>query len=63
MKTKTMHTTSKTYTIVKKGTDTHYDTNDERFYDGHWDRTQDSKKYLKMIMKNNPEKFKGCIID
>lgn len=51
-----------TYTIVKRGTDTHYDTNDERFYSGSWERTQDSKSYLLMLIKNNPEKFEGCKI-
>jgi len=51
------------FTIVKKGTDNHYDTNDERFYGGSWERTQDSKEYLERIMKNNPEKFEGCIIE
>jgi len=54
--------TKETFTIVKKGTDTHYDTNDERFYSGSWERTQDKKEYLEMIMKNNPEKFDGCVI-
>ena len=51
-----------TYTIIKKGTDTHYDTNDERFYEENWDRTQDTKDYLKMLIKNNPDKFIECII-
>jgi len=54
--------TKETFTIVKKGTDTHYDTNDECFYNGNWERTQDSKKYLEMIMRNNPEKFEECEI-
>ena len=54
---------NETFTIVKKGTDTHYDTNDERFYNSNWERTQDSKEYLEMIMRNNPEKFEGCIIE
>tara|TARA_R110001599_G_scaffold223689_1_gene422867 strand:+ start:342 stop:521 length:180 start_codon:yes stop_codon:yes gene_type:complete len=51
-----------TFTIVKKGTGNHYDTNDERFYDSSWERTLDSKSYLEMIISNNPEKFKGCEI-
>jgi len=51
-----------TYTIIKKGTDTHYATDDERFYGDAWERTQDSKEYLKMIIYNNTDKFKGCII-
>jgi len=55
--------TSETFTIVKKGSDTHYDTYDERFYAGSWERTQDSKEYLEMIMKNNPEKFEECVIE
>ena len=54
---------SETFTIVKKGTDNHYDTNDERFYGGTWERTQDSKKYLERIMENNPDKFEGCVIE
>ena len=55
--------TSETFTIVKKGSDNHYDTYDERFYAGSWHRTQDSKEYLEMIMKNSPEKFEGCVIE
>ena len=55
--------TSETFTIVKKGSDNHYDTYDERFYTGSWQRTQDSKEYLEMIMKNNPEKFEECEIE
>ena len=51
-----------TYTIIKKSTDTHYDTNDERFYGGNWERTQDFKAYLELLIKNNPDKFTECII-
>jgi len=50
------------YSIVKKGTDTHYDTNDERFYGGSWVREGDSKKYLESLMSNNPKKFEDCEI-
>ena len=52
----------KNYTIVKKATETHYDTNDQRFYDGNWERTEDTREYLKQLIKNNPEKFEGCKI-
>ena len=51
---------TETFTIVKKGTDTHYDTNDQIFYDGSWERTLDSKLYLEMLISNSPEKFEGC---
>jgi len=51
-----------TFTIVKKGTDTHYDTNDQRFYDGNWERTLDSKSYLEMLISNSTEKFESCEI-
>lgn len=51
-----------TFTIVKKGTDTHYDTNDQRFYGGTWERTLDSKSHLEMLISNSPEKFEGCEI-
>jgi hypothetical protein len=54
--------TSETFTIVKTGTDSHYDPNEERFYSASWERTQDSKEYLQMVMENNPEKFEGCEI-
>jgi len=50
-------------TIVKKGTDVHYDTNDEKFYSSAWNRTQDTREYLEMLIRNNPAKFKGCIIE
>jgi len=54
-----------TFTIVRKGgsQESHYDTNDQRFYGDNWERTQDSKEYLEMLIKNNPEKFEGCIIE
>ena len=54
-----------TYTIVKKGSsqESRYDTNDQRFYGDNWERTQDSKEYLERLIKNNPEKFEGCIIE
>lgn len=51
-----------TFTIVIKGTDSHYDTNDQRFYEGNWERTQDSKSYLEGLITNYPEKFRGCEI-
>jgi len=53
---------NETFTIVKKGTDTHFDTNDRRFYAGNWDRTGDTREYLEMLMSNDPEKFEGCEI-
>ena len=53
----------KTYTIVKNHGESHYDTNDERFYSDSWERTQDSKSYLKTLIKNNPEKFGECHIE
>jgi formiminotetrahydrofolate cyclodeaminase len=54
-----------TYTIVKKGSsqESHYDTNDQRFYGDNWERTQDSKEYLERLIKNDSEKFEGCIIE
>lgn len=51
-----------TYTIVHKS-GKHYDTNDEGFYDSNWERTQDKKAYLEMLIQNNPEKFEGCQIE
>lgn len=51
------------YTIVNPLTGEHYDTNDEKFYSENWDRTLDTKNYLKGLIKNNPEKFEGYIIE
>ncbi len=45
------------YTLVNPKNGKHYDTNDERFYDDNWERTQDSKEYLQRLVSNNPEKF------
>lgn len=28
-----------TFTIVRKGADRHYDTKDQRFYEGNWERS------------------------
>jgi len=51
------------YTIVDKNTGSHYDTNDQRFYNSSWERTQDKKEYLEMLIKNDPEKFSNCTIE
>lgn len=51
-----------TFTIVHKS-GTHYDTNDQKFYDQKWERTLDSKKYLQGLIFNDPEKFAGCKIE
>ncbi len=51
-----------TFTIVHSS-GKHYDTNDQKFYDSNWDRTLDSEKYLKQLIKNNLEKFEGCKIE
>ncbi len=48
------------YTIVRPGQ--HYDTNDERWYDQWWEVSKDSKEYLEMLIKNNPNKFRDCSI-
>ena len=50
------------YTIVHKATSRHYDTNEEMFFSESWESTQDTKKYLQMIINNNLEKFEGCEI-
>lgn len=47
------------YTIVDTKTGKHYDTEDEKFYGDDMERSTDTKKYLTMLMKNDPEKFKG----
>lgn len=54
-----------TYTIVRPGTNenSHYDTNDNRFYSDSWERTQDYLEYLENLIKNYPEKFENCIIE
>ena len=54
---------SEKHTIVNPKTGSHYDTNDERFYDQSWDRTLDSKPYLERLITNNPEKFEDCVIE
>jgi len=51
------------FTIIKKGTDLHYCTEDQRFYNDSWERTSDTKEYLEMLIENNPEKFEGCVIE
>jgi hypothetical protein len=51
-----------TFTIVVKGTDTHYDPNEQRFYGANWERTNDDEDYLKQLIKNDPEKFEKCEI-
>ena len=53
---------NETFTIVRKGTDIHYDTNDQKFYEGNWERTQDKKEYLEQLIQNDPEKFEDCTI-
>jgi len=50
------------YRIVHKNGNHHYDTNEEKFLTDNWNGTLDSKKYLKMLIVNNPEKFKDCTI-
>tara|TARA_R110001632_G_scaffold175286_1_gene294991 strand:+ start:224 stop:559 length:336 start_codon:yes stop_codon:yes gene_type:complete len=50
------------YTIVVKNTGTHYDTNEESFLGGKWEKTKDTKEYLEQLIKNNPNKFEGCEI-
>lgn len=52
-----------TFTIVNYKTGQHYDTNDERFYDESWERTQDFKSYLDTLIKNNPDKFQEFKIE
>ena len=51
------------YTIVNPATGSHYDTNDERFYSESWEKTKDSKPYLKNLIRNNPNKFEGFKIE
>ena len=46
-------------TLVNKKTGSHYDTNDERFYNQNWEKTLDSEPYLKTLISNNPDKFEG----
>ena len=50
------------YTIVNPKTDIHYDSNDQRFYGGNWEQTNDTKEYLEQLIQSNPEKFEGCKI-
>ena len=50
------------HTIVHKATNRHYDTNEETFLPDSWECTKDTKKYLQMIINNNPDKFEGCEI-
>lgn len=52
-----------TYTIVDPKTGSHYDTDDQRFYSDSWERTMDRKSYLELIIIDNAEKFKGCVIE
>lgn len=50
------------YTIVHTPSGYHYDTNEEKFYSDEWEWTEDNKIYLEMLVNNNPEKFKDCVI-
>jgi hypothetical protein len=47
------------YTLINPKTGSHYDTNDERFYEDSWEKTGDTKDYLQTLIENNPEKFEG----
>lgn len=51
------------YTIVNTKTQKHYDTYEQKFLDENRERTYDTKKYLKSIIKNYPEKFRDCKIE
>lgn len=51
-----------TYTIVHTPSGYHYDTNENQFYSEQWERTKDKKPYLEMLIKNDPDRFKDCII-
>lgn len=51
------------YTIVCVKTNSHYDTNDQRFYSESFTKTYDSREYLESLIESNPNKFHNCKIE
>ena len=43
-------------------TDESYDFNENLFYSNSWEPELEEKSYLETLIKNDPEKFKNCII-
>ena len=53
---------TKVFYIWNKKTDENFDFNENRFYKNSWEVETEEKNYLKTIIKNNPKKFKDCLI-
>ena len=52
------------YYIRNTKTDQNYDISEGKFYDSSWSpEYETSKKHLKLLIKNNPDKFKDCVIE
>jgi len=53
------------FSIMRRGSqdNDYYNTNDEKFYNSSWERTNDKREYLQMLMDNDKEMFEGCVIE